>query len=979
VSAAGAPPPAPAPDAAERERKLAELTAHIAQALGAFHPPGSVFEERALGVPAFKGKSGEVVTKTWSGYFDDPVKAAAAIVSSDARLGTIYFTPNPCVPDALSRAANRIRPIKNEPTTKDTEIARRRWLLVDADPVRLSGVSSTDDEHEAAIALTDAIAEELVAEGWPEPIQGDSGNGANLCFPIDLPNDEPAKLLVERCLAALAARYDTPAVVIDTTVHNAARIWRVPYTKNRKGDSTETRPHRWAKLLRVPEVLEPAALELLEALAALAPSPDASPGLRALARPGEATKPMRAMTIEELITHWGLTSDGAKPGNDGATLYTIGACLFDPTHKDAAFGQYPNGARFYSCFHETCSHTWKEVRAHFGDRGWDPEDPSTWDEGCESDEGVEIYWRQWRKKMLARPRGKNAKGTIVKIEGKGPDARLTVFYPKAERTHVILARHALPAGKDARARLDWNRQAAEKTKGQQARASAEVNPPSEEERAWAEEAYKHHAAGSAAKPEDKSGAPRFAVLPGGDGADGTVDASGDGVGGGEPRRWTIYVNDRQLRDMATDALEALHERNDPPTLFVRGGEPTRIQTDEDGRPRTTPLTEPMLRHSLTACADFFIQGEKADRAVPPPRDVVQDILAHGQWPFPALRGISEAPFLRPGGTVCNTPGYDRQTGIFYWQTSELDMPAVSDSPSESERKEARALLDETLVDFPFVDAADRANEIGLMITVVSRHAISGAVPCAAITATTQGTGKGYLMSTTSIASTGQDFAADGAARADEEWTKKITSTLLGGASLVVFDNVEGELRSPALARAITAPAWKDRVLGLSKMVELPVRVTWVVTGNNITFAGDMARRSYPIRLDAKLARPWERKPAEFRHPNLIDWARANRGRLLWALLTLARAWYAAETGRRIADHRRLRRLVAHRRRNPRVCQRPWIPRQPHADVQRGGSRVPAVGKLPRRTGNQVRLQVGHRQRNRHRGHRHRRQGGRLPP
>jgi DNA polymerase-1 len=75
------------------------------------------------------------------------------------------------------------------------------------------------------------------------------------------------------------------------------------------------------------------------------------------------------------------------------------------------------------------------------------------------------------------------------------------------------------------------------------------------------------------------------------------------------------------------------------------------------------------------------------------------------------------------------------------------------------------------------------------------------------------------------------------------------------------------------------------------MVTLPQKVTWVATGNNLSLAGDLARRCYWIRLDAQTSRPWQR--TGFRHPDLLGWVSANRGELVTALLTLSQAWYQA--------------------------------------------------------------------------------------
>ena len=118
----------------------------------------------------------------------------------------------------------------------------------------------------------------------------------------------------------------------------------------------------------------------------------------------------------------------------------------------------------------------------------------------------------------------------------------------------------------------------------------------------------------------------------------------------------------------------------------------------------------------------------------------------------------------------------------------------------------------------------------------------------------------------------------GAPTDDAEWRKQITATLLPGPTVVIIDNVEEPLSAASLSRALTANVWSDRVLGLSQQANIQQCATWIATGNNIQVGGDMARRCFRIRLDAKSARPW--KGRTFTHPNLLEWVRENRGRLV---------------------------------------------------------------------------------------------------
>ena len=102
---------------------------------------------------------------------------------------------------------------------------------------------------------------------------------------------------------------------------------------------------------------------------------------------------------------------------------------------------------------------------------------------------------------------------------------------------------------------------------------------------------------------------------------------------------------------------------------------------------------------------------------------------------------------------------------------------------------------------------------------------------------------------------------------DEEWRKRLTAKLRQIPSLVLIDNLRRPLDSAALAAALTAPFWEDRVLGVSEITRLPIRCIWVATGNNPEFSGEMARRLVRIRLDARIDQPWRR--SGFRHPNLM--------------------------------------------------------------------------------------------------------------
>jgi len=81
-------------------------------------------------------------------------------------------------------------------------------------------------------------------------------------------------------------------------------------------------------------------------------------------------------------------------------------------------------------------------------------------------------------------------------------------------------------------------------------------------------------------------------------------------------------------------------------------------------------------------------------------------------------------------------------------------------------------------------------------------------------------------------------------------------------------------------------------LGHSDIIRVINNATWSATGNNLGMSGDMARRTYRIRIDSLTSIPWAR--TDFLHANLNQWVRKNRGKLLAAFLTFIRAWYVAK-------------------------------------------------------------------------------------
>lgn len=323
----------------------------VTEAVRLLVAPGNVTELRILDAKTKQDRW----PHTESGYFDDPAKLADALESITSAKG-IYIIPNAVDPALLARAANRIRKTPKGESTQDTNIIRRRWLLIDTDPQRPSGISATDEEHEAALELAREIHAYLKDCGWPDPIAADSGNGAHMVYQIDLPTDDGG--IVQRCLNALAERFDTDTVKVDQTVYNPARIWKLYGTLACKGDDTPNRPHRMSCILSRPDELKIVDAELLEALAG---EPANNPPVDHSERGNGSS-----FDLESFIARHNLEVEGPEQWNGrqgpGKCWTFVKSPLCDHHEGAAHLEQHASGAISAGCHHSSCSWTWADLR-----------------------------------------------------------------------------------------------------------------------------------------------------------------------------------------------------------------------------------------------------------------------------------------------------------------------------------------------------------------------------------------------------------------------------------------------------------------------------------------------------------------------------------------------------------------------------------------------------------------------------------------
>ena len=217
------------------------------------HKPGDIIEIRSIDPKP-------VV----SGYFRVGSERLASELAKYPKR-TFYQTMNHLKNACYAREQCERLVERPKETTTDTDINGYDWILIDADPVRPSGVSSSREEKDAARLVSASVMKKLMSMGFSEPVVADSGNGYHLLFRIHANADQ--KQIIADFLSVLDMWFSTEAVKIDTAVFNPARITKLYGTTARKGADIPERPHRPSSILRVPKEIQETSMTLVENIA----------------------------------------------------------------------------------------------------------------------------------------------------------------------------------------------------------------------------------------------------------------------------------------------------------------------------------------------------------------------------------------------------------------------------------------------------------------------------------------------------------------------------------------------------------------------------------------------------------------------------------------------------------------------------------------------------------------------------------------
>ena len=349
--------------------------------------------------------------------------------------------------------------------------------------------------------------------------------------------------------------------------------------------------------------------------------------------------------------------------------------------------------------------------------------------------------------------------------------------------------------------------------------------------------------------------------------------------------------------VADQVIEKLATRGD---IFDFCGSLAAVSNDSATPDRRTirRLPQASLREAISASCVFVAapterspQDERNSRQRVP-RWLVEAVERRGHWPgLPVLRGVVHSPVMRPDGSILQTPGFDPDSGLFVDLRGKF--PAIPANPNRKAIDEAREKLRDLVSDFCFAKPEHLAAWVASLLTVLAREAHDGATgPLFLIDANTRGSGKSLLADLSSLIVSGCAAVRMPHTSNDDEFRKRITALAANGERLVLVDNIDGKFGSASLDAALTGTVWKDRRLGHTELLEAPLRMTWLASGNNTILAADTARRTCHIRLQSDMESPEDR--AGFKYPNIQQHVLKHRGEYLGAALAILRGYVAAK-------------------------------------------------------------------------------------
>jgi len=837
-------------------------------ALELLHGDNEIFEVRIL-VPSPDPKK----KATYFGYFNSPELAYSALTEFTLSWSAAYCTLNTVDPALFANSPNKITRALRGNTTPDESIIRRKWIMLDFDPLRWpKNQPSTDEEKEIALETARNVARFCAFRGMPEPILADSGNGAHLLWKCDIPIESDVH---KRMLIEIASKFNSPAVEVDLTIANPSRIWKIYGTLSRKGPSSEERKYRYSKILHIPSALPvltekdfrwlpPAGKEskvliyqedgstkeyrsreaAKEERVEQVKLPDRKDGGGKPSDKEEIVVKQVEFDAEKKLAEWGLkTLPPFKKGD--LTVYELDTCPCNRKLRDRSSALYVmgNGAAGFGCKHASCDYSesggnrWKDLRNTYENQK--PEVKNWRAKTSEKEMAEEL--------TSANPKPKNTTPTKVSVPEKPKKlvfndddwAALggSVFDDSPTKTEVVSDLDF--GGANFSDDLDFGGILGE------LKNNPIIDEPPE-----------------AVEPEI------LRPLKAND----KILRSPDG-------RRMVNVKD-DYNTIYNHVFEEISRKED---VFTAQGRLAYVDADKC---IMVPFeTAGLDRLAWRTCE--FIEFKKTQagyvtKSASVPKRVVESLNEIDHVDRKHLREIGQvvrSPFFTAGGTLITEAGYNPESKTYLIDCPQMEyMGSVED---------CLKYLHGIINDFPFQSNSERANFLGTWLTPLVRSMVTGPVPMTVIEANKRGTGKTKLAQIVQI-TYGMKPEVGDLPREEENMEKLMLSIIIEGKPIHLFDNVKHSVNSACLDRILTTGYYSGRLLGKTKNLHCEVLQLFIMTSNNTRMSEDMSRRFARVRLKTNLKNPERRSDID--KVDILSWININRGKVLSALAGLVQNW-----------------------------------------------------------------------------------------
>lgn len=275
----------------------------------------------------------------------------------------------------------------------------------------------------------------------------------------------------------------------------------------------------------------------------------------------------------------------------------------------------------------------------------------------------------------------------------------------------------------------------------------------------------------------------------------------------------------------------------------------------------------------------------------PGKALIEFTMNHNEFrnSLKKLNGVFESPlvYVFENKLKIANRGYNEDCHVYI----RKDAPIIK----EIELEEAKKVINECLIDFPFQSEQDKTVQIASIITPMLRgiyNQYGVRTPVFAYLGNQQGCGKDYCAGIRHIIYTGK-FNEDAPLSNDkgsnsDEIQKEFVSFAINGQQFMHNSNCRGKIENASYEKQVTSSSIRGRALGTNVMIDAENIIENSFSGNyGVTFNRDIARRTVFVNLFTEVEDTTKRKFTK----DLHQWIKENRGLVLSAIFTIIKNWF----------------------------------------------------------------------------------------